>query len=138
MIDLSTKFGQRAAKRLKEENVIWLTTVGQDLTPHPRPVWFLWDGEWFLIFSQPDTYKLRHISRHPRVSLNFNSDRHGDDIIVFEGEAKILEEAPPLDEMNAYLEKYTDGIRDLQSTTEEFVKEYRVGIRVRPDKVRGF
>ena len=54
-IDTTTEFGQRVMRRLQEEVVVWLTTVDASDTPQPRPVWFLWEGETFLIYSQPDT-----------------------------------------------------------------------------------
>jgi hypothetical protein len=34
----------RVAQRLREDAVIWLTTVAANGTPQPNPVWFLWDG----------------------------------------------------------------------------------------------
>ena len=71
VIDTSTDFGAGAA-HLQDDQVVWLTTVGPDQTPQPSPVWFLWDGETPLIYSQPGTPKLRNIGQHPRVSLNFN------------------------------------------------------------------
>ncbi|MFQ5612516.1 MAG: hypothetical protein ACE5H9_10325 [Anaerolineae bacterium] len=40
-IDLSTEFGLRVARRLREERIIWLTTLRADQTPQPSPVWFL-------------------------------------------------------------------------------------------------
>ena len=43
MINLSNEFGLRAKKHLEEEYFIWLTTVSSDMTPQPRPVWFIWD-----------------------------------------------------------------------------------------------
>ena len=60
-IDFSTEFGSRVAHQLISEEVIWLTTVGPENTPQPRPVWFLWDGTSCLIYSQSKTYKLDHI-----------------------------------------------------------------------------
>jgi len=53
MIDLTSKFGHRAARRLAEEKIIWLTTMDNLGHPQPRPVWFLWNGASILIFSQP-------------------------------------------------------------------------------------
>ena len=70
MIDKTTEFGQRVTRRLGEERIIWLTTTGRTGTPAPRPVWFLWDGESFLIYSRPGAAKLRHILARPGVSLN--------------------------------------------------------------------
>ena len=42
MIDDSTPAGRRAARRLTEETIGWLTTVSPSGTPHTSPVWFLW------------------------------------------------------------------------------------------------
>ena len=44
VIDESTEFGARVARRLREETVVWLTTVTPSGAPLPRPVGFLWDG----------------------------------------------------------------------------------------------
>ena len=44
MIDFTTEFGRRVRQRLDEEYFIWFTTVGTDLTPQPRPVWFSEDA----------------------------------------------------------------------------------------------
>ena len=38
MIDTMTEFGARVERRLREEPVIWLTTVRDDLLPQPSPV----------------------------------------------------------------------------------------------------
>ena len=43
MIDLTTQFGRKVKQHLRKEYVVWLTTVGADLSPQPRPVWFIWD-----------------------------------------------------------------------------------------------
>jgi hypothetical protein len=54
MIDLSPAFGARAARHLREETVVWLTTVTPKGVPLPSPVWFLWDGaESVLTYSMP-------------------------------------------------------------------------------------
>ena len=88
MIDTATEFGARAARRLSQEPIIWLTTVRHDGTPQPSPVWFLWDGESVLIYSQPATQKLRNIARNPHVALTTGTNRwkEGLDLVV-EGEA---------------------------------------------------
>jgi pyridoxamine 5'-phosphate oxidase-like protein len=73
MVDFGSDLGVRARERLTTEQVIWLTTVAPRRAPHPRPVWFLWDGGVFLIYSQPIAKKLAHIARNPEVALHFNS-----------------------------------------------------------------
>jgi PPOX class probable F420-dependent enzyme len=139
MIDFKTELGRKAKRHLEEEYVIWFTTVGADLTPQPRPVWFIWEGESFLIFSQPDTHKLSHLKQHPRVALHFNTDTSGDqDVVVFLGQAEIVSDASPAHEISAYFEKYRTGIADLNMTPGEFSREYSVAIRVTPTKLRGW
>lgn len=139
MIDFTTEFGQRVQRRLEEEYVVWFTTAGADLTPQPRPVWFVWDEGAFLIYSKPDAHKVAHIREHPHVALHFNSDPRADeDVTVFLGVAELDPGAPPAHRMPAYLDKYTDGIAGLDMTPEEFSAEYSLAIRVRPTKLRGW
>ena len=138
MIDLSTEFGQRVQRRLTEERIIWLTTLSEGSRPQPRPVWFLWDGEIFLIFSRPNTFKLQHIVKNPQVALNFDGDRLGGDIVVFVGDAQICQDDPSADRVASYVEKYREGMQHLQMTPEEFGKVYSVLIRVKPKKLRGY
>ncbi len=137
LIDTTTEFGARVERRLREEPVIWLTTVRDDLLPQPSPVWFLWDGESFLIYSQPNTPKLRNIAGRPRVALNLDGDGRGGNIIVFSGEARIDTNAPPAHQVPAYAEKYRPGIAGIGMTPDQFSQAYSVAVRVRPTAVRG-
>ena len=137
MIDLTTEFGQRVKQRLEEEQIIWLTSVSSDGTPQPRPVWYLWDGATILIYSRPNTAKLRHIAANPHVALHFDGDGEGGDIIVLTGEAIITAGAPPADQNEAYLEKYDLGLKRINQTAAQFAKNYSVAIRVRPLRLRG-
>ena len=138
MIDFSTELGSRVARQLKLERIIWLTTVDPGNTPQPRPVWFHWDGTSFLIYSQPKTYKLSHISHNPKVSLNLTGDAEGDEVAVFLGESRIDLSAPAVTENAEYLEKYERGIAGLDMTPAEFARDYSIPIRVTPTRFRGF
>src|ERR1051326_5908803 len=114
-IDTSTPFGERVARRLQDEVVIWLVTTRPDGTPEPSPVWFLWDGETFLIYSLRDTPREKNIRRNSNVSLHFDSTR-GADVVVFTAQAEIVEDAPQARDNIAYLEKYRDHISRIGST----------------------
>ena len=139
MIDLKTKFGRAVARLLKNEYVIWLTTVDSNLTPQPRPVWFIWEHDSFLIFSQPHAHKVKHIAKNPGVALHFNTDETGDkNVIVFTGEASIDVSCPPAHNVPAYFKKYKTGISDLNVTPEGFSTEYSTAIRIKPTDVRGW
>jgi len=139
MIDFTTKFGQKAKQHLENEYFIWFTTVGADLTPQPRPVWFIWEADSFLIFSRPDAFKVAHVKQHPNVALHFNTDDKADkDVIVFVGRAEIDPNVPPAHEVPAYFEKYKSGMKELGMTPEAFSHEYSLAIRVTLAKVRGW
>ena len=136
MIDLTTEFGQKVKQHLENEYFIWFTTVGTDLTPQPRPVWFIWEDDSFLIFSRPDAHKVAHLKVHPNVALHFNTDDKADeDVIVLLGVAEIDPDLPPAHEFLVYLKKYKTGIEELNMT---FSQEYSVAIRIKPTKVRGW
>jgi PPOX class probable F420-dependent enzyme len=137
LIDTSTEFGQRAERRLHEEKLAWLTTVDAAGTPQPVPVWFLWDGAGsILIYSQPETPKLRAIERNPRVSLNLDGNGQGGDIVVATGDAAISDD-PPAHELPVYVDKYASLIERNRWTPEQFAGMYSVPIRISVRRVRG-
>jgi len=139
MVELSSKFGRAVKRHLKNEYVIWLTTVDSKLAPQPRPVWFIWAEDSFLVFSQAKAYKVKHITKNPKVALHFNTDETGEEhVIVFVGNASIDASCPPPHKVAAYLKKYESGIADLGMTPEEFSREYSTAIRIKPTEVRGW
>lgn len=139
MINLSTTFGRAVKQHLESQYAIWLTTVDSHLTPQPRPVWFIWENDSFLIFSKPNAHKVAHIEKNPKVALNFNTDETGDlHVIIFTGEASFDLDCPPAHEVPAYLTKYERGIIALDMTPEGFSQEYSRAIRIKPTKVRGW
>ena len=140
MIDLTSDFGKTARRHLDEEYFIWLTTVDSNLTPQPRPVWFIWEDDSFLIFSEPKAHKVKHIGKNPRVSLHFNTaDKKGEqDVIIIHGTAVIDPGMPSVQKVPAYVKKYGTGIADLKLSPEEMGKKYSVAIRVRPGSTRGW
>lgn len=137
-LDPSTEFGARVARRLSDELIGWLVTVNGRGAPQPSPIWFLWDGESVLIYSQPDTPKIRNITRHPRVALNLDGNGQGGNIVILTGQAIIDRSAPPVDQNPAYVAKYGDRIARNNWTPESFGADYSVAIRFTPTKLRGF
>ena len=114
MIDESTDFGARAARHLRDEIVVWLTTVTPRGSPLPMPVWFIWDGaESVAMYSQPGA-RVRNIEANPHVSLNFAGDGRGGD-----------------------LTKYHEHISRIGMSPETFAERYSVPVRIELVSLRG-
>ena len=95
------------------------------------------DGDTVLIYSQPNTPKVRNIAANSRISLHFNCNENGGDVVIMAAEAWVDTDAPPATAVPAYIEKYTEGLRGVSMTPEEFAAAYAVPIRARPTSLRG-
>lgn len=137
-----TEFGARVRTRLRDEKMIWLVTVGADGTPQPNPVWFWWDGDGdrdtVLVYNRADAYRLAHMAARPQVSLHFDSDGRGEDIVVLAGTARQVAGAPGPHEHDGYLAKYGAPMAGISGTAEQFGAEYPVAVEVAIRRVRGF
>ena len=139
MIDPATQPGARALDRLERELHLWLTTVAPSGQPQPSPIWFLWIGGEILLQSLADTPRVANIRANPLVDAHFDSNGHGGDIVVIEGEARIVRERTTVADLPpAYVEKYAAAIAREGWTLESFVADYPVEIRVRPTRLRGW
>jgi PPOX class probable F420-dependent enzyme len=116
--------------RLKKDIVIWFVTVGKDGRPQAVPVWFLWDGDSFLIYSQPGI-KVRHVRENPHVALHLNTDEVGDVVVRISGIAKVVPTETPADKVPAFVRKYRDQIKGFGWTPRVFAEKYPHAIRVR-------
>jgi PPOX class probable F420-dependent enzyme len=136
-LDPSTEFGARVARRLADELIGWLVTVNGRGAPQPSPVWFLWDDGSILLYSQPETAKLRNIAANPRVAMHLPADAVGDDVVIVSGRAARSDD-PPAHELPDYLDKYGELIERNGWTPESFAADYSVPLRIRPTGLRGF
>jgi PPOX class probable F420-dependent enzyme len=138
MLDEATVFGARAARRLRQDIIGWLTTVTPEGAPQPVPIWFLWDGgSSVLLYSRPGKRKLRNIDANPRVSLNLDSDAVDADIVICWGEARISHD-PPAHEVPEYVAKYAERIEALGWTPESFAADFSVPLRIALTRVHGW
>jgi PPOX class probable F420-dependent enzyme len=136
MIDLTTEFGKKVNHRLQDEEVIWLTTVTPAGVAQPNPVWFYWDGETIIVYSQPGSYRISNIKHNPKVTLNLQGvDTMGNNVVVIQGEAKLnynYQKPHP-----GYEKKYTQYLPQMNLTHEQMTAEYSVEIIVKPTRLRG-
>lgn len=135
---MTIALNDRVAQRLQEEQIIWLTTVRADGAPTPTPVWFHWDGERILIFSQDNALKVRNIQNNPQVALNFHTDAYGGDVVILLGRAQIDGEGVSPAQFAAYVAKYGEGIKMINMTPESMRQTYSTVIRVTPTHVRNW
>src|SRR5262249_2286706 len=134
----ATPFGERVRRRLTDEIVIWMTTVGRDGTPQPNPVWFLDEGDTILVYNRADALRIAHVQRNPRVTLHFDGNGRGGDVVILAGEAHVVPDEPPASTNTAYVEKYSQHAVRVSGTVEAFATAYPVAIRIAVDRVRGF
>ena len=136
--DPGTPFGQRVQRRLREEVVVWLTTVGSDGTPQPNPVWFIWDGSEILVYNRPDAHRLTHVRSRPRIALHFDGNGQGGDIVVMSGRAELADEEAAPHEVPDYVAKYGPRMNRVSGNLEEFSRQYPVAMRITDVRVRGW
>src|SRR5947209_7980056 len=96
-------------ERLRSDEMIWLTSVRPDGRPHSIPVWFLWESATLLIFSKPNTQKIRNLRQNPSVTLTLDDTKKG--VVILEGTAELLGQGDGSEALQAYGEKYHEGLR---------------------------
>jgi PPOX class probable F420-dependent enzyme len=122
-------------QRLRTDPIIWLITVRPDGRPHAVAVWFLWEGDSFLIFSRPNNQKLRNLQSNTNALLALDDTHTGDDPITIEGTATLLASGETDVTYAAYVEKYGPRIKQIGFTPEQMAAEYSQAIRIRPTRV---
>lgn len=136
MLNTSTPAGVRAEQRLRDELIIWPTTVTAGGQPQTSPVWFLWDGETFLVYSKPGTAKMRNLGANPRVALHLDGNGRGGDVVVVEGIASHDSAAARADGIPEYVAKYAERIAANGWTPASFAADYNNAVRITPRSAR--
>jgi PPOX class probable F420-dependent enzyme len=93
--------------RLRNERNLWLATVRPNGTPHLVPIWYVWLDDKAYLCTAQNSVKARNIAREPRVVFALQD---GDDPIVIEAHAQLLQEIPAR-VIDAFQEKFTWDIR---------------------------
>ncbi len=135
IFDLSKKRDAHVDQRLRDEVMVWLTTVRPDSRPHSVAVWFLWDGEAILIFSKPANQKIYNIQQNPNVLLAIDNTHNGADPITIEGQATLLTDSDVDTTLAAYAAKYGERMKGIKYTPEQMAAVYSQGIRIVPTRI---
>ena len=136
LLNLSKARDAHIDHRLRTEPIVWLSTVRPDGRPHLVPVWFLWDGQAILFFSQPRAQKVRNLRHNHQVVLALNADDEGEDVVIVEGEATLLPAGTVTSALPAFVEKYAQLMARIETTPEAMAASYTQAIQVLPRRVR--
>src|SRR5215469_2941870 len=134
-LDLTKGRDAHIDQRLRRDAIAWLSTVRPDGRPHTVIVWFLWDGETFLIFSQPNKQKLTNLQHNPNVQLSIDDTYLGRDPITIEGIGSWLPFGEVDTTLHAYVQKYRGMMMQLGMTPESMSRIYSEAIRVEPTRM---
>lgn len=85
MINLS----KSAESLVKGKYLADLVTLMPDGSPHIAPVWYKYDGENYLILSEPKTVKVRNIEHDNRVAILISKTDPPYSYVMLNGHAKI-------------------------------------------------
>ena len=121
-----------------QRNVV-MSTVRADGSPQISPVWYLFDGEAFIISTAKETAKWHNVLRDPRIALCVDDPETGRMVVVY-GRAEVADE-DIWDTPRMLVEKYVKQPEAVQEHMERIFKNWtRVIVKIRPDKVivRGF
>jgi PPOX class probable F420-dependent enzyme len=136
-LDLTDSKQAHMDARLRSEPTIWLCSVRPNGRPHVVPVWFSWDGETVIIFSQPGNQKLLNIQHNPDVVLALDTADEGFDVVQIEGYAQVINDASVTPEMPLYADKYRAlAAQRMGITMEVYSKHVSQAIRVTPTRFR--
>ncbi len=135
MLDLTQPRHQHIAERLRSNVIAWLGTVRADGRPHLVAVWFLWDGEHILIFSIPNNQKIRNLRQNANVTVALDDTHDGEDPIVIEGTAELVDDPNISTNLPAYLEKYGEAMKQIGLPGAAMAKVYTQAIRITPARV---
>ncbi|GCE50076.1 PPOX class probable F420-dependent enzyme [Thermosporothrix hazakensis] len=138
MLDTNTEWGKHAEQRLRSDLIGWLTTVSSSGKPFTVPVWFLWDGNSILLFSQPGKLKLRNIQQNPYVTLALDDTKGGGDVVIVEGTAEHLQDPNLKATLPEYVQKYIAKMKAMGWTAEQMASNYSEPIRITPTKIRAW
>jgi PPOX class probable F420-dependent enzyme len=125
---------EQIQRHVDNDRLIMLTTVTPTHRPAPRPVWFLWDGAKFVIFSRPNTAKLTHLAANPNVTLSTNIGTSGGDTVVISGTARIVPDAASAADTPEYVARYAQAMARVSGSIEEFAASYSVPIHISPTR----
>jgi PPOX class probable F420-dependent enzyme len=128
----------RLDRFLREEPVVWLSTVRPDGTPHLVPTWFAWDGVTITIVSKPGAQKVRNLRANASAMLALGDAEDDFDVGLVEARAELAGGSTPLELPAGFTAKYGQRMAAMGVTPAQFARTYSQVIRLTPTKMLGW
>jgi PPOX class probable F420-dependent enzyme len=128
----------RLESALRNDPVVWLSSVQQNGRPHVVPVWFHWDGERIVAFSKPHARKIENLRGKPAVMLAVGTPGPDFEVELIEATAE-LPDAPAASLIpTGFGAKYRDLLHRAGLTVQRFAEVYSQPIVLRPTRFLGY
>lgn len=123
---------------LRQDPVVWLSSVREDGRPHLVPVWFAWDGKRIVAFSKPHARKIANLRQHPDVMLGVGTPGPEFAVELIEAAAELPDEPASALMAGSFAEKYRELLRRAGMTLSRFAEIYSQPIVIRPKRFLGY
>ena len=136
--DRPTAFDPSTEAALRNDPVVWLSSVQRDGRPHLVPVWFHWDGDQIVAFSKPRARKIENLRDHPAVMLAVGTPGPDFDVELIEATAELPAEPAERVIPAGFGMKYRELLHRAGLTVQRFAEVYSQPIVLRPTRVLGY
>jgi len=140
MLDPTNPHEAKIRDRLEQAEYAFFITTRPDGRPHSVPICFLYENDTILVFSLPNSVKVRNIQQNSNVCLAVESFGFGDYFsIVIEGQAELVDEPTNWLHYPAYDAKYAPLSRRIfgsDHVPDEYAAQFSQAIRITPTKIR--
>jgi len=123
---------------LRDDPVVWLSSVQRDGRPHLVPVWFHWDGERIVAFSKPHARKVDNLRGQPSVMLAVGTPGPDFEVELIEATAELPEESAASLIPAGFGAKYRELLRRAGLTVQRYAEVYSQPIVLRPTRFLGY
>ena len=123
---------------LRNDPVVWLSSVQSNGRPHLVPVWFHWDGEQIVAFSKPGARKVENLRGRPAVMLAVGTPGPDFEVELIEATAELPDTPASKLIPRGFATKYRDLLNRAGLNVQRFAEVYSQPIVLRPTRFLGY